>query len=106
MAQRSKITISKLPPVPEDGVGRSVSASDDSRPRNLPPSRLIQEGFSLFVDGKAKSLYATAAAASEAGLALKRAFPMLQVEVYDAAAKVRTRIELASAADTTGSQDR
>ncbi len=66
----------------------------EQRPRNLPPVNAASEGFALVVDGKAKSHYADAAAASEAGLVLKRAYPMLQVLVYDAIQKTGSRIEL------------
>jgi len=69
-------------------------AESGKRPRNLPPADVAAVGFSLVVDGKAKSHYDSAKAASEAGLALKRAFPVVQVAVYDAAEKTRSLIEL------------
>lgn len=48
------------------------------------------EGFVVAVDGHFKSQFDTAEAAEAAGRALKSAYPMLQIEIYDAATKVRT----------------
>ena len=48
------------------------------------------EGFATIVDGHFKSEFDTAEAAEVSGRKLKTAYPMLQVQVYDAAMKVRT----------------
>ena len=48
------------------------------------------EGFATIVDGRFKSEFDTADAAEAAGRKLKSAHPYLQIEVYDAAMKVRT----------------
>jgi hypothetical protein len=48
------------------------------------------EGFATIVDGHFKSEFDTAEAAEVSGRKLKTAYPMLQVQVYDAAQKVRT----------------
>jgi hypothetical protein len=48
------------------------------------------EGFATIVDGHFKSEFDTADAAEAAGRKLKSAHPYLQIEVYDAAIKVRT----------------
>ena len=48
------------------------------------------EGFVMVVDGHFKSEFDTAEAAEAAGRKLKSAYPMLQIEIYDAATKVRT----------------
>jgi hypothetical protein len=42
------------------------------------------------VDGHFKSEFDTVDAAEAAGRKLKAAYPMLQIEIYDAANKVRT----------------
>jgi hypothetical protein len=42
------------------------------------------------VDGHFKSEFDSAEAAEAAGRKLKSAYPMLQIEIYDAATKVRT----------------
>ena len=54
------------------------------------------EGFATIVDGHFKSEFDTAEAAEVSGRKLKTAYPMLQVEVYDAAMKVRTLLSSAS----------
>ena len=89
--RNEKITI-KTPAA--DASSQTADEGGEKRPRNLPAVNARSEGFSLVVDGKAKSHYADAAAASSAGLALKQSFPMLQVTVYDAVQKIGTRIEL------------
>jgi len=48
------------------------------------------EGFATIVDGHFKSEFETAEAAEVSGRKLKTAYPMLQVEIYDAVVKVRT----------------
>jgi hypothetical protein len=48
------------------------------------------EGFATIVDGHFKSEFDTAEAAEVSGRKLKTAYPMLQVQIYDAAMKVRT----------------
>ncbi len=101
MAKRTEtITISKSADASAEG--RSDS---EKRPRNLPPVDVAEVGFSLVVDGKTKSHYDSAQAASDAGLALKRAFPVVQVAVYDAVEKTRTLIELPAEAAATRPQD-
>ena len=52
--------------------------------------------FRLQVDRQTKASYATRAAAEEAGLAIKKAYPILQVVVHDAAEGVHKTIELSS----------
>jgi hypothetical protein len=48
------------------------------------------EGFATIVDGHFKSQFDTAEAAEISGRKLKTAYPMLQVQIYDAVMKVRT----------------
>jgi hypothetical protein len=90
-----KLTIK---PAPVEAATATTEDAGEKRPRNLPAVNVRSEGFSLVVDGKAKSHYADAATASEAALKLKRSFPMLQVQVYDAVEGTRIGIELPDAA--------
>lgn len=46
----------------------------------------------LEIDGRLKAEFATKEGAEQGALELKRCFPMLQVRLYDAAAKVRHEI--------------
>ena len=50
--------------------------------------------FRLQVDRQTKAWYATRDAAEEAGLAIKKTYPILQVVVYDAAEGAHKTIEL------------
>ena len=52
--------------------------------------------FRLLVDRQTKASYATREAAEEAGLAIKKTYPTLQVVVHDAAEGVHKTIELPS----------
>ena len=67
----------------------------EERPRNIRPNSNPTEGFSLEVDGKIKSQHPTREAATTTGEELKRKFPVLQVTIYDAAAKPRTPVDAA-----------
>jgi len=83
-------------PEPREGAEeRHGDEIEEPRPRNMPPNTAPTEGFSLEVDGKAKSQHATVEAATAMGAELKRKFPMLQVTVYDAVAKTRTPVDAA-----------
>jgi len=65
----------------------------------VPPRKAMRadkvptSGYTLVVDGHFKSHHDTVEAAEEAGMALKHAFQMLQVQVYDAETKTRSMIE-------------
>ena len=48
------------------------------------------EGFVVIVDGHFKSEFDTVEAAAASGRKLKSAYPMLQIEIYDAATRGRT----------------
>ena len=95
------LTVTKSAAVNQPAEERQADASGENQPRNLPAVKLAEKGFSLIVDGKAKSHYDNAKAASEAGLKLKRAFPVVQIMVLDAVEKIRTLIELPGTADSS-----
>ncbi len=54
--------------------------------------------FRLQVDRQTKRSYATYEAAEQAGMAIKKNYPLLQVAVYDLAASVNKIIEVPNAA--------
>ena len=63
---------------------------DEPEPKKaMRADRPPTEGFVTIVDGHFKSEFDTLAAAEAVGRKLKAAYPMLQVEIYDAATKVR-----------------
>jgi hypothetical protein len=84
----------KLNPLKSATIEKHVS-EDDARPRNLKANLIPTEGYGLEVDGRVKSQYETAEAATKAGLELKRKYPQIQVKVFDAKVRTRTAVELA-----------
>ena len=76
---------------------KPVLSIDEPEPKKAPRAdRPPTEGFVTIVDGHFKSEFDTVDAAEASGRKLKSAYPMLQIEIYDAANKVRTFVELAS----------
>jgi hypothetical protein len=70
---------------------KRVLAINEPEPKKAPRAdRPPIEGFVLIVDGHFKSEFDTADAAEASGRKLKSTYPMLQIEIYDAATKVRT----------------
>jgi hypothetical protein len=70
---------------------KPVLSIDDPAPKKtVRADRPPAEGFAIVVDGHFKSEFDTLAAAEEAGRKLKAAYPMLQIEIYDADKKSRT----------------
>jgi hypothetical protein len=66
---------------------RRIGEPEQKAPRaDRPPT----EGFVVIVDGRFKSEFETAEAAELSGRKLKSTYPMLKIEIYDAATKVRT----------------
>jgi hypothetical protein len=68
--------------------------SQDKKPANLRANAMPTDGFVLAVDGKLKARYETAKEAMTAGEKLKQSFPVIQVAVYDAAARKYTLVEV------------
>jgi hypothetical protein len=70
---------------------KPVLSLDEPEPKKtLRADRPPTEGFVTIVDGHFKSEFDTVDAAEASGRKLKSAYPMLQIEIYDAANKVRT----------------
>jgi hypothetical protein len=66
-----------------------------SRPKvALHANSYPREGFSLLVDGKFKTHYATRGEAESAAATLKSRFPLLQIAVRDAVTAERSLVEL------------
>lgn len=69
---------------------KPVFSVDESEPKKaLRADRPPTEGFVVIVDGHFKSEFDTMAAAELSGRKLKAAYPMLQIEIYDAVKKSR-----------------
>jgi len=70
---------------------KPILSIDEPEQKKAPRAdRPPTEGFVVVVDGHFKSEFDTVEAASAAGRKLKSAYPMLQIEIYDAATKART----------------
>jgi hypothetical protein len=72
-------------------VKKPVLSIDEQEPKKiLRADRPPMEGFVTIVDGHFKSEFDDVEAAEASGRKLKAIYPMLQIEIYDAANKVRT----------------
>ena len=70
---------------------KPVRVADEPGPEKAAwADRPPADGFVVVVDGHFKSEFDTVDAASAAGRKLKSTYPMLQIEIYDAATKGRT----------------
>jgi hypothetical protein len=73
---------------------KTVLSIDEPKPKKiLRADRPPAEGFVTVVDGHFKSEFDTSDAAEASGRKLKLAYPMLQIEIYDAERKVRTLLD-------------
>lgn len=70
------------------------TANDMTRPKNPSANTIPSEGYVLEVDGKFKSEFDTAEAAMKSALELKKKYPQIQINVYDAKGHLRTLVEL------------
>lgn len=70
---------------------KPVLSLDEPEPKKmLRADRPPDEGFAIVVDGQFKTEFDTVDAAEASGRRLKSAYPMLQVQIYDAEKKTRT----------------
>ena len=63
------------------------------QPTNLRANALPTDGYVLSIDGKLKARYETSKEAMTAASKLKQSFPVIQVEIYDAAERKYTTVE-------------
>jgi hypothetical protein len=72
-------------------IKKSLLSIDEPEPKKATRAdRPPTEGFATIVDGHFKSEFDTVDAAEVSGRKLRSAYPMLQIEIYDAVMKVRT----------------
>jgi hypothetical protein len=67
---------------------------ETTRPKNPSANTIPSKGYVLEVDGKFKSEFETSEAAMKSALDLKKKYPQIQVNVYDAKAQARILVEL------------
>jgi hypothetical protein len=70
------------------------ATNDTTRPKNPSANTIPSQGYVLEVDGKFKSEFQTSEAAIKSALELKKKYPQIQVNVYDAKEHARTLVEL------------
>ena len=69
--------------------------SDETiRAKNLRANAVPADGYVLSIDGKLKTRYETEGEATAAGTKLKQNFPVIQISVFDAAARTYAPVEL------------
>jgi hypothetical protein len=67
---------------------------EEQQPRNIQRADIAPaNGYAMVVDGHFKTQFSEEGAAKKAASELLASFPMLKIEIYDAAAKVRTLIK-------------
>ena len=71
-----------------------TASNDTTRPKHTSASTVPSEGYVLEIDGKLKSEFQTSEAAMKSGLELKKKYPQIQINVYDAKERARTLVEL------------
>src|SRR5262249_4291663 len=91
MARESDVTFRKASQRKQEEAPDTDGAIEELFGRRKPPEK---GRFRLQVDRQTKGSYPTREAADEAGLAIKRAFPILHVAVFDAEEGRSTAIEL------------
>jgi hypothetical protein len=72
---------------------RPINHDEEPQPRNIQRADVAPStGYALVVDGCIKTQFADEGAAKKAAEDLKRRFPKLQVQIYDAATKTRATL--------------
>jgi hypothetical protein len=73
---------------------KSLLRIEEQRPRNVQRADIAPvDGYAMVVDGHFKTHFADENGARTAAHELLAKFPMLQIEIYDAASKARTLIK-------------
>ena len=65
-----------------------------TRPKNPSANTIPSVGYVLEIDGKFKSEFETSETALKAAVELKKKYPQIKVNVYDAKEHTRTLVEL------------
>ena len=79
---------------------KSILRIEEKQPRNIQRADIApEEGYAMVVDGRFKTHFSEGSAAKAAATELLARYPMLRVEIYDAKAKTRKRVEQGKALD-------
>ena len=73
---------------------KSTLRIEEQQPRNIQRADIAPEaGYAMVVDGHFKNHFSEESAAKKSATELLTRYPMLQVEIYDATTKARTRVQ-------------
>jgi hypothetical protein len=82
------------PPRKQADMKKPTLRIEEQQPRNIQRADIAPgHGFSMVVDGHFKTQFSEEGAAKKAATELLSRYPMLQVEIYNATTKTRTRVE-------------
>jgi hypothetical protein len=79
----------------KEPTAEETANNDTTMPKNLSANSIPSKGYVLEIDGKFKSEFETSDAAMKSALDLKKKYPQIQVNVYDAKEHARTLVDLA-----------
>lgn len=74
----------------QDPKNQDIRREEAKKPKNLPANAMPIDGFVLSVDAKFKTRFERCEDAMAAGVKLKQRYPVIQIAIYDAAARVYT----------------
>jgi len=75
---------------------------EQQQPRNIQRADIAPEqGYAMVVDGHFKIHFSEASAATKTATELLARYPMLQVEIYDAKTKARTKVRARNLEEVT-----
>ncbi len=73
---------------------QEIKLQETKQPSNLRADVMPSDGYVLSIDGKLKTRFDNSEDAMTAGLKLKQKYPVIQVMVFDAAARIYTPVAL------------
>jgi hypothetical protein len=76
----------------EQPKNQDAKREEGGKPRNTPANATPIDGYVLSVDAKFKTRFESFEDAMAAGVRLKQSYPVIQVAIYDAAARVYTPV--------------
>jgi hypothetical protein len=79
--------------IPEEPKNQGTKHEEPKKPENLRANAMPVDGFVLSVDAKFKTRFDSAEAAMAEGVKLKQRYPVIQVAIYDATARVYTPVD-------------
>lgn len=85
-------------------MNHELKLNEAKKPANLRADVMPIDGYVLSVDGKLKTRYDTSKEAMTAASRLKQKYPVIQVAVYDAAARIRTLVEAPDHQSSVGTE--